>query len=365
MVTTVADMIGLMEHLAPARLAEEWDPVGLQVGRPDWPVERVWVALDPLPSVISAACRENVDLLVTHHPLVFSPLRNLDCSRYPGTALCLALENRLAVFSAHTNYDSAPRGLNDLLAERLGLKALRPLQAAGSDAIKLVAVVPSHCEGPALNRLLAAGADRTASRRFDPHSVRLLTDATPNVESRDAEAPFRGIEAVIAPDRLHQAVNHLRNLAGCEDVPVEVLPPESPGAAGNSGLGRIGILQSPRPLDELARRVKRKLHAGYVRICGNPDMTVERVAICSGSGSGLLNSFLASDAQVFITGDFKYHDARIIEFAGRGLIDAGHFATEHIMVTSLAQRLDRRAKSAGLSVSVQACELETDVFTAL
>lgn len=365
MATTVADIIGLMERLAPPRLAEEWDPIGLQVGHREWAAERVWVALDPLPAVVAAACRENIDLLITHHPLILSPLRNLDCSRLPGSILAMALQHRLAVFAAHTNYDSAPGGLNDLLAARIGLHGLRPLQPAAADKVKLSVYVPGHCERPALDCLLAAGAERVESRMLGLRRARFVFPGPPDSYTASSKDPLVWIEARIGRDRLSGAIDELRARNGCENAPLEVLPVEAPNGPSEAGLGRIGSLDSPRSLAALARHVKERLNAGWVRIAGDPNMRVHHAAVCSGSGSGLLPPFLASEAQAYITGDFKYHQAREIEAAGKGLIDAGHFATEHIMVQSLAERLGRDAAAAGIVVKVQVCELETDAFTAI
>ena len=109
-----------MEAIAPARLAESWDNVGLQVGHRRWPVATVMVALDPLTAVVAGACRAGAGLLVTHHPLIFKPLQRVDLETPIGVIVAMALEHRLAIFSAHTNLDSAADGLNDLLARRLG-----------------------------------------------------------------------------------------------------------------------------------------------------------------------------------------------------------------------------------------------------
>lgn len=127
---TVADIAEIMEMLAPAELAEPWDNVGLQAGRMDWPVSKIWVALDPAPEVAAAACRQRVDLLVTHHPLIFDPLKKLDFASPVGQTLYLAARNHLAIFAAHTNLDSAAGGVNDLLASALGLHGLQALSAA-------------------------------------------------------------------------------------------------------------------------------------------------------------------------------------------------------------------------------------------
>ena len=128
--TTVADVIRLLEGMAPPSLAEAWDNCGLQVGSLDRPVKHVWVALDPSPEVVDAACRDGADLLITHHPLIFRPLKRIDLDAPDGRTIARAIRADLSIYAAHTSLDSAKDGLNDLLARRLGVMVAAPLEAA-------------------------------------------------------------------------------------------------------------------------------------------------------------------------------------------------------------------------------------------
>ena len=121
MVAKLADIIKIMETIAPRGFAEEWDNSGLQLGKKDWPIRSIWVALDPLPEVVAAASREDVDLLITHHPLIFRPLNSLDFSTPVGAIVRMATQHEVAVYSAHTNFDIVNKGLNDILAARIGI----------------------------------------------------------------------------------------------------------------------------------------------------------------------------------------------------------------------------------------------------
>jgi len=263
---TVADIIKVMEELVPLCLAEDWDNVGLQVGRLDWPVQTVWVALDPSPDVVAAACREGVDLLITHHPLMLTAVRNIDFSKPPGSIIDQSARHQLAVYAAHTNFDSVRDGLNDILAGRIGLKGLRPF------------------------------------------------------------------------------------ISGPDD---------------GSGIGRIGDLKKPENLNSLALIIKEKLSLPHVRFSGDPALMVHTAAVCTGSGSSLLKDFMASEANVYISGDMRYHDAKDIQAADRGLIDIGHFASEHIMVDILAERLAAGVAKIGSAVNILPYGNEKDPFVVL
>ncbi len=133
MTVTVSHVVAALEALAPRRLAEDWDNVGLQLGHPDWPVRRILVALDPTPGVVEEAVRTSAQVIVTHHPLIFRPLRQLDLATVSGTLLQRLIEKRVAVITAHTNLDSVQGGINDILTEILELNDVSVLQPPATD----------------------------------------------------------------------------------------------------------------------------------------------------------------------------------------------------------------------------------------
>jgi dinuclear metal center YbgI/SA1388 family protein len=275
---TVAKIIALMNHLAPPLLAEEWDNVGLQIGDPRQPVRRIWVALDPSPEVVKAACQKKVDLLITHHPLIFRPLKSIDFNTPGGSIIQMAAHHQLAIFSAHTNLDIVRDGVNDVLAQQLGLRNLTVLHPV----------------------------DVGKRAKED---IAFLTDG-------DAEY----------------------------------------------GVGRIGSLAKTGSLKSLVSMVKKKLKLDFIKVAGDLELKVKEVAICSGSGSSLMHAFLASKAQAYISGDIHYHDAREAETANRGIIDIGHFPSEHLMVDALARQLKNITSKAGIKTEIMACTIEKDPF---
>jgi dinuclear metal center YbgI/SA1388 family protein len=278
---TVSDIIKVLDSVAPQALAEAWDNVGLQVGDPERTVKNIWIALDPTYQVVNAACRQKVDLLITHHPLLFKPLQSLNFRTPVGSIIDLAVRHHLTIFAAHTNLDSALGGINDILAGRIGLYDLKPLVRAHG------------CQ-------------------------RIENDVDP----------------LVAPD---------------QDV----------------GIGRVGLLESAVDLQTLANEIKNKLKLRYLKLSGDPALPVKKVAICSGSGASLLADFFASGAQVFISGDLRYHDARDVEASNLGLIDIGHFASEHLIIGVLAEKLAGIFADLKMNPTVKACDIEKDPFTVL
>lgn len=261
------DIIAGLESIAPGHLAEEWDNVGLQVGHPEWPAERVLIALDPTPSVIEEAIQDGANVVVTHHPLLFRPLRQLNLATATGALVQKLIDKRVAVVAAHTNLDSVPGGINDVLVEMLALEKVTVLQPIASDT--------------------------------------------------------------------------------------------------HAGLGRVGQLPQAVRFESLVRDIKTRLGLAHIRYAGQPADLVRGVAVCSGSGGSLLNLFLASSADVYVTGDVRYHEAREIEAQGRGIIDVGHFESERIIVGHLAQRLAAWLAQKGLAADVLEAQSEQTPFQTL
>jgi dinuclear metal center YbgI/SA1388 family protein len=278
MTADVSDIVQIMEAIAPAYLAEEWDNVGLQIGDQHWPVKTLAVALDPSLETIEESHNKNADMLITHHPLFFRPLAAIHFHTPIGAIIQRAVQYRMAIFAAHTNLDKTEDGLNDLFARRIGLQNLNVLQIS-----------------------------RTAE------------------DTRQTVNPYVDLERV-------------------------------------QGIGRVGDLKRAITLRNLAANIKKELNLQKIKFAGKPDLVITKAAVCTGSGSDLLKSFYASGAQVYISGDLKYHDARDIEAAGLGIIDIGHFASEHIVVVELVKRLRAILAERRLEVNVMACEIEKDPF---
>ncbi|PID40311.1 MAG: hypothetical protein CR984_03855, partial [Proteobacteria bacterium] len=214
MTATVDQMIAVLNRLAPPRLAESWDNVGLQFGDRSWPVKKIWVALDPLPEVVADACENEADLLVTHHPLFFKPIKKIDCATPAGRIICLAAAGRLAIFSAHTNLDSAIGGVNDMLAGILDLDDCRPMcPQPDARLCKLVIFVPPDHVQAILDAVFAHQAGRIGdythcSFRGDGTGTFFADSHTSPAEGHRGmlnEVAEQRLEVVVPRDRLDEA----------------------------------------------------------------------------------------------------------------------------------------------------------------
>ena len=369
MTATVGRFVRLLNDLAPTRLAESWDNVGLQIGSRNWPVKKIWTALDPLPEVVAAACESDVDLLVTHHPLFFKSLKQIDCESPLGRITEMALTAKLAIFCAHTNLDSTAGGVNDVLAERMGLKQLRVLGASADAAVsKLVIFTPETHARVVMDALFAEGAGRIGNysccsfRTAGTGSFLPGDQAKPVVGEVGAlnEVQESRIEVLVANDKIDRMVSTAGKAHPYETMAYDVYPRTA--IDREAGLGRVGTLADAMPLDRLAKRLKSTLDLAAVKITGPADMPVQKVALCSGSGGSLLPLAIASGAEAYVSGDLGYHAARDAQQAGIALVDIGHFGSEHPIVDVLAAEIRKAAEVAGLDAVVEANDLETDPF---
>ena len=254
----ISDVLLRLENYAPAYLAEDYDNVGLMAGDADANFKAALLTLDVDINVAEEAKRRGANLIISHHPLIFEPLNKITSETAQGRCLLYLIKNGIAVYSAHTNLDSAAGGLNDLLAAILGLRDVSPM--TGNDA--------------------------------------------------------------------------------------------------EMGLGRVGNLPAPLTMDELSRDVMRKFSLPSVRYTGEGDDLVSRVALCTGGGASLLSDAVSSYADVYITGDIKYHAAREAAERGINLLELSHYDSE-IIVTSLFRRI------LGDDIKTYISETNKNVFSTL
>ncbi len=365
----IQDLVGMVHRLYPPALAEDWDNVGLQVGDPAAEVSRVLVCLDPSENIIEQAVARGAQAVVAHHPLIFKPLKSLVPSGQTGSTLFRAVRDGIAVICAHTNLDRAQNGLNDWLAGRLGLEGVRPLEApAEGGLVKLVVFVPAGYENRVAEALFKAGAgqignyDQCSFRAAGSGTFRGGADSDPFLGEpgvREAAAEVR-LETIVPRELVSRVLPKLIKAHPYQEVAYDLVPLANvrPGI----GLGRIGRLAQETGAAAFAARVKAALQASSLRLVGADEARVKKVAVCGGSGASLIREAARQGADAMVTGDVKYHEAQLAQELGLVLIDAGHFATEHLAVQGLAAHLNREAGARGMNISFEEATGETDPF---
>ncbi len=367
----IQDLLGLLHGLYPTALAEEWDNVGLQVGDPAATVARVLVALDPSEAALAEAKRQQAQVLLSHHPLLFRPLKKITPQDATGKILFSAIRDEIAVISAHTNLDRGENGLNDWLATRLEVEGSLPLATLAGEWLKLVVYLPKGYETVLSEALFAAGAGRVG--RYDQCSFR--SEGVGTFRPGEACTPFVGkngsresvaelrLETIIPKAVAEKVLTRLRKAHPYEEVAYDLIPLLNREQL--TGLGRIGRLAEKTTLQSFAETVRTALGCKHLRLVGDRYRSVSKVALCGGSGASLLHEARRQGADVLVTGDVKYHEARQAEELGLGLIDAGHFASERLMVEGLCQTLREAADHRKMTIDFVAMPDEKDPFVVL
>lgn len=362
MIARAKDIITLMEEEFPLHLAESWDNSGLQIGSNDKKVERILIALDLDSFVLKQALNQQVDMIITHHPLFFKPIKNINYASPLGKMIKTLVSTDITIYAAHTNLDAAERGLNQALAEKLGLVNIEPLYPASRDALfKLVVYVPaSHLE-EVRAAICTAGAGCIG--KYADCSFR--TRGTGTFRPGQNTNPFIGktgeleevdefrLETVIYEQDLKQVLNSMHQAHPYEEVAYDLYRLENEGRMFSPG--RKGYLVQDMNLRDYAHQVKDLLAVKSLRAVGNLDGMVKNVAVISGSGASLMNRVVNQNIDLLVTGDLKYHEAKDAEAAGLKVIDAGHQGTEAIVVPLLIDYLNPKLADQNLQVKLIPC----------
>lgn len=339
-------IIDYLEALAPKHFALEGDPVGLQVGNPERKVKSALVALDFDEHVFEEAVDAGAQMVITHHPFIYRPLAFLDTRQPLEKLLAKVIKEEIIIYSAHTNLDIAPGGVNDVLARLFKLKSVRILEVTGCDGLEKLAVfVPREHVKQVREALILAGAGTLGNYGGCTFSV----NGKATFQPQEGASPYVGevgklalveevrLETVFSPRQRQKILDALFKTHPYEEVAYDIYPLKNDH--NPYGAGRIGLLEEPCSLKELAERCKRILQTDFIKVSGCLSRRVERIAVCGGSGSSLINIAANSGADVLITGDVKYHDAREGYFSGLAIIDAGHDVTEKPVIAALAEYL--------------------------
>lgn len=336
-----------LERLAPLHLAAEWDNVGLLLGDAEAPVQRVMTCLTVTPESAEEARAEGAQLIVTHHPILFRAVKRLTSATPEGRMLYALARAGVAVWSPHTAFDNTAGGINELLARRLGLNHIRPLQPQEERRqSKIVVFVPDADLGKVSDALFQSGAGVIG--QYSQCSYRLAGTGTffgsdaanPTVgqKGRREEVSEWRLEVLCPEEKVDQAVRAMRQAHSYEEPAFDVYPLR-PGP-GKLGVGRLGELPQPAALNDFARTVRERLGARSVQIVGDPAGSVQKVAIVCGAGADLIPR-AARQADVLLTGEARFHDCLTARALGLALVLPGHYATERCGVEELAGTLQK------------------------
>lgn len=354
-----------LEELAPLSLAESWDNSGLQVGSKEQAVDGILVTLDVDERAVNRALEVGANLIISHHPLFFQGIKIIDYDAPQGNLIRRLIHHGLTVYSAHTNLDSAPHGLNQFLGLKLGLQNIAPLGEAKSQRlIKLVVFVPeSHLEKvrQAINDAGAGfiGNYRDCSfRTLGVGTFRPLAGSQPFIGctgKMEEVAEFR-LEVIVPEEVLDKVVRSMIEAHPYEEVAYDLIPLSNRGQTYS--FGRLGELPREMALEELALSIKSLLGIDHVAVTSSTWGKVKRIGLASGSGASMIKAARGAGCEVLITGDVKYHEAREALGYGLAIIDPGHDGMELAVVDMLTSHLKEVGRNEGWEVPVHGFRAE-------
>lgn len=339
-IVKVSDIVAHLNKIADPSLAYEWDNVGFQIGDGNQEVNKILLTLDVTENAINKAISEKVDLIISHHPLIFKPIKKIT-----NPIFLELIKNNISVFCAHTNLDVIKKGVNFALAEKLKLSNLKFLSDQTNSKLFQIAVyVPVTDMVKVADTVFSEGAgiignyadcmnDYEVSGQFMP-----LAGSDPVLGSTGKleKVVERKLEFFVDSHKLAKVIKAMKVAHPYETPAYAVYQQDKTNE--NYGLGMLGELQQEMSLEDFAEFVKKQLKAPFVRLWPadkQKTMQIKKAAVCGGSGSSLISKVYGK-ADVFISADFTYHtvlDSKI------PLIDAGHFYTENPVLKHLKEIL--------------------------
>ena len=355
----VRDIVDIMESFFPLHLAEDWDNVGLQIGSWQASVSKVMVVLDLDQAALQQAIQRKADMIVTHHPLFLKGIKSINYDQAQGNLVSKIIEAGITVYSAHTNLDAGERGLNQVLAERIGLREIEPLDKGHAERLyKLVVYVPAGHEDTVRQAILKAGAGHWgcyADCSFQSSGIgtyRPLEGSHPFIgrEGVMEEVKECRLETIVPQAKLGKTLQAMLQAHPYEEVAYDLYLLENSGPVFS--LGRIGQLAAEMSLEEFCVLVKKSLDIEFLRVVGDMERAVKKIAVVSGAGASFMSIARNRDCDALLTGDLKYHEARDAQALGLAIVDAGHQASEEIMSSCLSDLLNEECRQRCLDVDV-------------
>lgn len=329
----LATLTSFLETIAPLAYQESYDNSGLICGNPEMEITGALVCLDSTEAVIDEAIAKGINLVIAHHPLVFSGLKKFTGRTYVERTLLKAIQNNIAIYAIHTNLDNVQNGVNREIGERLGLKELRILSPKTGLLKKLVTFVPeAHAE-----KVRAALFESGAGKIGNYGECSFNVNGTGTFKGEADTQPFVGTPGIrhqeqeVRIEVIFEGVKQTELLAGLrkshpyEEIAFDIYPIEN--QYNNVGSGMIGSFEKPVQLNEFLELVKSTMKTGSIRYTASRHQEIQKVAVCGGSGSFLLKDAISAGAQAFITADFKYH--QFFDAENKIVIaDIGHYESE-------------------------------------
>ena len=329
----IKEIVSALERFAPLPLQDGFDNAGLQIGLTDAEATGALLCLDVTEAVLDEAIALGYNLVISHHPLIFKGYKSITGKDYVERCILKAIKNDIVIYSAHTNLDNAPEGVNFKIAEKIGLKNVRVLEAKENALLKLVTFVPATRAEEVRTALASAGCGCIGNYDSCSYNVegegmfRALESANPycgKIGELHVEKETR-IETILPTYRKAEVIKALLAAHPYEEPAFDLYPLQN--SWQQAGAGVIGELETPETELEFLKRIKKTFEVGCLKHNRLTGREIQTVALCGGAGAFLMPLAIRNRADVFITGEIKYHD-----YFGHDtdilLAEIGHYESE-------------------------------------
>ncbi len=362
------DIAAAIEKIVPLKLAQDWDNVGLLLGDPQSNVKNILLTIDITMDVLSEAIKQKAELIVAYHPVIWDSLRKIIADG-PGSIVYKLIRNGISVYSIHTVLDSAVGGVNDGLAEIIGISDAKPIgdyvaDPAG-DNYKLVVFVPIDSLPKVSNDIFAAGAgwignysdcsfQAAGTGTFLP-----LEGAKPAIGKKGRLEKVSEIrfETIVPADKIKDVVAAMKKAHPYEAPAFDVF--KLYNDTDEFGLGRIGSLSQPLFIRQIISRIKKRTGAKAIGLIGNENRLVKTAAVCAGSCGKIVNAVIAANVDLYVTGELKHHQALAAQEAGLSCLCLSHTVSERFILIKFAKQLQKQLKQVTIKISKK----DADPFT--
>ena len=364
----IKDIAQAVEEIAALGLAQDWDNVGLLIGDPNKTIKNILITIDTTKAVVEEAKKMKADLILAYHPIIWDGLKRVTADGETAHIYDL-IKSGISVFCIHTALDVAAGGVNDLLADILGMENTEPIGDYVADPAgpqyKIITFVPQDAVNKVADALYAAGAGAIGNyshcgfQTDGTGSFKPLTGSNPAIGKRGRIEQVNEIklETVVPSGKVAAVIAALRKSHPYETPAFDVFKHHD--VENKIGLGRIGTLKTPLSMQKAIAAIKSATGCNAVGIIGPQKRTIKKAAVCAGSCGKILNSVIAQGADLYLTGELKHHQALAAQEAGLTCICLSHSVSERFALKNLAKQLKKQLKT----VTIRISKKDKDPFT--
>jgi dinuclear metal center YbgI/SA1388 family protein len=344
---TVSQIISHLETIAPPTLQENYDNAGLLTGQSNLNCTGVICCLDATEKVVDEAIQKKCNLIVAHHPIIFSGLKKITGNNYVERTIIKAIKNDIAIYAIHTNLDNVMHGVNGMIASKLGLQNISILSHKTAQLKKLFFFVPHENAQTVMQALFDAGGGNIGNYSECSFSVSGTGTFKPNekanpytgtIGKREANAEQK-IEILFPSWLEKQIIAALKKAHPYEEVAYEIIALENQHQHIGSGI--IGELQEAVSETVFLQTLKNIFGLKMIKHTALTGKSVKKISVCGGAGSFLIKDAIKSNSDIYISSDLKYHEFFDAD-NGMVLCDIGHYESEQFTIDLLATHLEQK-----------------------